>query len=85
MFFFSLFFLDISTQQQQQEQHDNTAWYPVVGASNINEVDEPNQQGLAKPKNNAATTITTTTTTTTATNKQIFSLTIVATILMKFC
>lgn len=61
--------------ESSTSQKDDTAWYPAAGASNLNEVDEPNQQGLAKPKNNAAG----------MPGKQMFSLTIVATVLTKFC
>lgn len=54
-------------------QQDNTAWYPAAGTSNVNEVDEPNQQGLAKPKNSATTP------------KHYLSMTIIAMVFITFC
>nr|CAH7712292.1 unnamed protein product [Callosobruchus chinensis] len=35
----------------------STTWYPAAGIQSINEVDEPNQLGLQKPRHNSAPTL----------------------------
>ena len=39
------------TPQRHTEADKSTTWYPAAGSQLSNEVEEPNQQGLTKPRN----------------------------------
>ncbi|XP_044261372.1 uncharacterized protein LOC123009252 [Tribolium madens] len=45
----------VASWSPQSESDKTTTWYPAAGTELGNQVEEPNQQGLTKPRNGAAT------------------------------